>query len=82
MLLPTQLIRNCKNALAEVFSEGVVNQGLWPSRLSDVYPCEFCLCCALKQIAPCQNTRSLREGNIRYSITETSPCTWTHFPIM
>jgi hypothetical protein len=39
---------NCGNALAEVCSERAVNQGLWPSRSPDLYPCVFCLRCTLK----------------------------------
>jgi hypothetical protein len=52
----------CRNALAEVCSERAVNQGLWPSRSPDLYPCVFWLRC---QTALCKNTHSLREGNIR-----------------
>jgi len=34
---------NCRNALPEACGERAVNQGLWPSRSPDSYPCVFCL---------------------------------------
>jgi hypothetical protein len=42
--------KNCENALAEVCSERAVNEGLWPSRSPDLYPCVFCLRCTLNKL--------------------------------
>jgi len=58
---------NCRNALAEVCSERSVNQGLWPSRSPDLYPCVFCLPCTLKLVqgvGPAWGRCALEESKI------------------